>query len=260
MTLNDLRPRFRTIAVLACALAAAAGVQAQESGTDAAAWRASLGFVSVPGHSLYDGRLYLQTDGRVHGANYMERAHGTVGVRAGLELQARSAGTVALLLYGTRGNSTGHYAGIDAPASATRSLLVLGTDLGWQPTVMRAGAVTLAVPFGPALAWQRLRLSEGHRNAYAAPAAESTPDVEWSDRSWTSLGGHGGLTLNVRGSDHLGVLLSARGRFLFNRGSGSWGGSEQKDIERSTGNHVVITYSDLITLQTAFEVGLAWHP
>jgi hypothetical protein len=227
--------------------------------TDEPAWTASIGLIGVPSYLLYDGPLYLQSESRTQGADYEEHVNKGMGLRAELVAKSKVGGRLAFMLYGSRGSSTAEYAGLTAPETATRSLLVVGADFGWHPTVLQNGAFSVALPFGPSVAWQRLRLSEGHRDVYADPLSGTSPTVEWSDRTWSSLGGHAGVKLSVHTGAKLGFVVAGRGRFLFNRGMGSWEGQEQRDIARSTGNSVSITYEDLIVVQSALEAGIEWR-
>lgn len=251
-------PAAAAILLLLHALAPAAAQQpvTPDPGADP---MVSVGVIAVPQHNLYDGRLYLQTGGRVHGASYVERAAAVVGVRAGVTLNAGSAGRIGLTLFGMRGNSTGDYLGLDGPATATRPLDVAGAEMAWQPSLVRVGAMRVRLPFGPSVVWQRLRLSEGHRDIYADPEAFPPPDVDWSDRTWLSIGGHGGVLLELRASRDVSFVVAGRGRLLFNRGGGSWAGQEERDIHRSTGRTVNISYENLIVTQAALEAGLEWR-
>ena len=246
--------------ILAVALSASPAGAQRPDAEAMPEWGASLGLVTVPEHALYQGRLYLQSGGTLHGAGYVERAHNVVGVRAGLHFRTPSGTKLAIGVYGTRGTSTGQYTGIAGPESSTRDLDVAGVDAGWEPAVVETGRWTVQVPIGPALAWQRLQLSAGHRNAYARPDGGTVEGVEWSDRTWTSIGGHLGMTVNLRAASHLNLYVAGRGRLLLNRGTGSWGDHEGADIYRSTGNTVTITYTDRAVLQSAVEAGLEWQP
>ena len=204
--------------------------------------------------------LYLQSGGLVHGATYIERAANVVGVRADVRFRAISGTMMSLGVYGTRGTSTAQYTGIAGPETMTRSLDVAGVDAGWQPGVFESPMLSVRVPVGPSLAWQKLHLSEGHRDAYATPGGGPVEDVDWSDRTWTSIGGHIGMAVSMHTSSHFDVFLTGRGRFLFNRGSGAWGDRERADIQRSTGNTVTITYTDRVVLQSGLEAGVEWRP
>ena len=246
--------------ILAVVLSAPGAEAQQTDGEVKPAWGASIGLVTVPQHALYQGRLYLQSAGALHGAGYVERAHGVVGVRAGLHFRTPSGTKLAIGVYGTRGTATGQYTGIAGPESSTRDLDVAGVDAGWEPAVVETGRWTVQVPIGPALAWQRLHLSAGHRDAYARPDGGTVEGVDWSDRTWTSIGGHLGMVVNLRAASHLNFYVAGRGRLLLNRGTGSWGAHEGADIYRSTGNTVTITYTDAAVLQGAVEAGLEWQP
>lgn len=248
MTGISLRPPTALLALLL--LAPQTSAAAQEA--------LSVGVVAIPAYQIYNGRVNLSQGDLVYGGQYLERTDETVGVRASVEWQALS-GAFGVAGFVAQGASEGRYGGLAAPEEHRRDLLTLGVDLGWRPEVLRAGPWALRVPFGPTVTWQRLRLSEGHRDAHATPATTERVDVDWSDRSWLSMGGHAGVAGSLSLGSGVAVQAGATARFLY-YGQGAWSGQEERDIKRSTGRTVHVGYEDPIIYLGHVILGLEWRP
>lgn len=232
---------------------------AQEAPADSA-WAATVGLITIPGHELYSGRVNVRTAGINTGGRYIESVDLGLGLQAQAFLTSDALGRISLSAYGTRAGSTGFYSGIAGEETLTRDLVTVGLDMGWEPALWRGSRSVLRVPFGPSVVWQSLDLSSGHRDAYANPEdLGDPPEVTWSDRTWLSMGGYGGLGLTLRMTDHLGVALDATGRFLFSD-KGAWAGQEEEDIRRSTGRAVKLLYEQPILFLWTVRAGLQWRP
>lgn len=217
-----------------------------------------MGVVGIPPYQIYNGRVNLSQGDLVYGGQYLERTRETVGVRASVEWKALS-GAFGLAGFLAHGESEGRYGGLAAPEEHTRDLLTIGLDLGWRPAVVQGGRWALRLPFGPTFTWQRLRLSQGHRDAHATPATPDRPEVNWTDREWLSMGGHAGVAASFSVGRGLALTAGGTARFLY-YGQGAWSGQEEKDIQRSTGRTVHVGYEDPIIYLGHVTVGLEWRP
>lgn len=249
-------PDARLLALLLLAAPpAAAPIVAQERDTPMAV---SVGMVAIPAYQLYNGRVNLSQRTQNYGGQYRERTAETVGVQASFAWESQT-GDFGLAAFAAQGPSQGDYTGLSAPETHVRDLLTVGLDLGWRPAVLRGGWGRLMVPFGPTVTWQRLRLSRGHRDAYASPAVPDNPEVTWSDRDWLSFGGHAGVVASIALGGGLALQAGGTARFVY-YGQGAWSGQEESDIQRSGAEAIHVGYEDPIILLGHAIVGLEWRP
>lgn len=251
--------RGTLVLLLCCPSLALRQAQAAAQDLQPPRWTASLGVAGVSPQYFYRGRVYVQDRNQSYGSQYQERSGASLGLVASWSWRTQRVGELALTVSGMQTESTGSYSGIAAPETHDRSLLMIGADVGWRLVVWRSGMITFRVPLGPALAWHRLKLSDGHRDAYSNPGGTERPQVRWSDRDWVSLGGHAGLSLILAASSHLSLWVGGTARFLYASTNG-WAGREESDIQRSTGNVVYIQYVDPLFFQASLETGLEWRP
>ena len=218
----------------------------------------SAGVVAIPAYQIYNGRVNLSQGTQNYGGQYAERAADAVGVQASFTWGA-ATGAFGVAAFAARAPSEGRYSGLAAPETHVRDLLTVGMDLGWRPAVVRSRWGRLVVPFGPTVVWQRLALSRGHRDAYASPAVPEDPEVDWSDRSWLSIGGHAGVIASIPLGSGFSMQAGGSARFLY-YGNGAWAGQEERDIRRSAGEVIHVGYEDPIILLGHGVLGLEWRP
>jgi len=165
-------------------------------------------------------------------------------------------------MYGAGGSSTGSYQSIRPsvrPFAHERGLSSLGVDLGIRLRMRGAERWDLRFEVGPTLAFQRLRLSEGHQDEWADPTSLEDTDIRWSDRDWTSLGLLMGLDWNLILDDHWAAFTGVRLRALYYGDAQSWEFQETTDVIDQTGNIVFFDYSQPVALHPSIEVGLTWR-
>ncbi len=208
------------------------------------------------GFSLYSGNVAITTSGELAGAQYEERVDVGGGFQAGIHFVAGTAGPMGLTLYTVSTISRGTYQGLGPGEIKDRDILMIGGDLGWRPGWGNEKGA-LRFPLGPSATWSRLSLTQGHRNKYGDPLGFTTPEVDWEDRTWLSLGGHGGVSVDWYLGDSVSLEGSWIGRFYV-LGKSAWEGSEERAIQASTGRVVRVNYDSPLVLSSAFQVGIKY--
>lgn len=220
--------------------------------------RTSVAVTTIGPHNIYNGLVTISHAGSKFVGEYREAPGAQYGVRARAAWDSELMGDVSGALFVARGTSSATYSGIGERMHVRRDLVTVGLDLGWEPALARGSWGSLRLPFGPSILWHRLDLSSGGRDAYAAPDELTAPSVSWSDRRWLSYGGYGGMSTTLMMGRHVGFTAEALGRFVFSDDS-AWSSQEQKDIQNSTGNRVVIEYRRHPVFLWSSELGLEWR-
>ncbi len=211
---------------------------------------------------LHDGVVLLSFTGGSITSVYREQSSWRPGLRVAFGYRFAGLREMRLSLYGTTGSSTGTYSSIRQFGQTLvreRGLSSLGADLGLRLRVRGAERWDLRFEVGPTLAWQRLRLSEGHQDEWANPTSLDDLDIEWTDRDWWSLGVVAGLDWNLVLNDHWAAFTGFRVRALYYGDAQSWEFQNSTDVIEQTGNIVFFDYSQPVALHPSLDLGLTWR-
>ena len=212
--------------------------------------------------SLHDGLVLIEFVGGSTTSLYKERSGWRPGARAAFGYRFAGLRELRLSVYGTAGSSTGSYTSIRRFGQVLvqeRGLASMGADLGVRLRVRGSEAWDLRFEVGPTLAWQRLRLSEGHQDEWASPTSLEDRDIQWRDRSWWSPGVIFGLDWSLILDDHWSAFTGVRIRALYYGDSRSWDVQDAQDIQRQTGNIVYVDYNQPVAFHPGIDVGLTWR-
>ena len=122
--------------------------------------------------NLHDGIVLLEFQQGSLAPFYQEKSSWRPGIRASVGYRFAGLREMRLSVYGTSGTSTGSYSSIRRLGTTIveeRALSSVGADLGIRLRVRGSERWDLRFEVGPTLAWQRLRLSEGHQDEWASP-------------------------------------------------------------------------------------------
>ncbi len=229
---------------------------------DRSTFNISFSLVGSNPSNLHDGVVLLSFTGGSATSLYREQSSWRPGARVAMGYRFAGLREMRLSLYGTSGSSTGTYSSIRQFGRVSvqeRGLASFGADMGIRLRVRGAERWDLRFEVGPTLAWQRLRLSEGHQNEWADPRSLDDVDIEWTDRAWWSLGVVAGLDWNLILNDHWAAFTGVRLRALYYGDAQSWEFQEATDVIEQTGNVVFFDYSQPVALHPSLDLGLTWR-
>lgn len=230
---------------------------------DAPRWAFSFGAIGMNPSFTHNGLVVLSFNGGSTSSLYQERSSWRGGARGTLAFRVYGHHKFQVTGYGVTGNSTGRYSSIRFGGTTTvqtRGYSTAGLDFTYQPRLKASERYDLRFEFGPTISWQKIQLSQGHVNEWADPVGGSNPDIQWTDRTWSSVGAMAGLELDWFLDTNWAWFASLQLRALYYGDMQSWEFQNIEDIAEQTGNVVFMDYHQPLALHPALSFGLAWRP